>query len=229
MPLRRPDIEKEYDSTFLRSPESPTVETLKTGFDRPVTNLIDKANNVIEMIPKNDEKQDLDKYDLQLVPEVEASSLKYVSQGNNDDQTINELTEDLSKTDKGEVPKQLEIFERGQHKEFEDKMKLIGLSTDSIKFLEFLQSDFCQEIFIKNKLKIRIEAGIIFFHNLDTNESIYGFFQEQEIQSKAKINFEFSFTDSYGDYFDWLVQSFKGNEDKKYDFLTNKNSKYLFY
>ena len=111
----------------------------------------------------------------------------------------------------------------------QDKVKLIDLSTDSIELLEFLQSDFCKEIFIENKLKIHIETGNIFFNNLDTSESIYGFFQHQENQSKAKINFEFSFTDSDEDYFDWLVQGFKGNEDQKFDVLTNKNSKYLFY
>ena len=108
-------------------------------------------------------------------------------------------------------------------------MKLIGLSADSIEFLEFLQSDFGLEIFIENKLKIHIETGNIFFNNLDTSESIYGFFQQQEHQSKAKINFEFSFRDSYEDYFDWLAQGFKENEDQKYDVLTNKNSLYLFY
>ena len=43
----------------------PTVEALKTDFDCPITNLIDKANNIIEMVPKN-EKQDLDKYDIHL-------------------------------------------------------------------------------------------------------------------------------------------------------------------
>ena len=69
------------------------------------------------------------------------------------------------------------MFEGGQNKEFEDKVKLIGLSTDSFEFLEFLQSDFYQEIFIENKLKIRIETGNIFFNNLDTNESIDDFFQ----------------------------------------------------
>ena len=77
MPLRRPDTEKEYNDTFLKPPQSPTVQALKTDFDRPITNLIDKANNVTEIIPKN-EKQDLDKYDLhlseqlsKLFPEVE--------------------------------------------------------------------------------------------------------------------------------------------------------------
>ena len=38
-----------------------------------------------------------------------------------------------------------------------------------------------------------------------------------------------NFTDSYEDYFEWPVHGFKGNEDQKYDILTNKNSKYLFY
>ena len=62
--LKRPDIEKDYDDTFLL-PQTPTVEALKTDFDRPITNLIVKANNVIEMVPMN-EKQDLDKYGIHL-------------------------------------------------------------------------------------------------------------------------------------------------------------------
>ena len=61
--------------------------------------------------------------------------------GQEDDQKINELpipelSEILSKIDKGKVPKQLELFEGGQNKELEDKVKLIGLSTGSIDFLE---------------------------------------------------------------------------------------------
>ena len=237
MPLKRPDID--YDDTFL-PPQTPTVEALKADFDHPITNLIDKANNIIEMVPKN-KKQDLDKYDIhlseqlsKLFPEVEGvSGGEYL--GQEDDQKINELlipdlTEILSKIEKGEVSKQLEFFEGGQNKEFEDKAKLIGLSTDSTEFLGFLWSSFCQELLIENKLKIHIESGNIFFNNLDTNESIYDFFQRQENQSKAKIKHShFTFTDSYENYFEWLFHGFKGNEDKKFDVLTNKNSKYLFY
>ena len=74
---------------------------------------------------------------------------------------------------------------------------MIGLSTDSIEFSEFLQSSFCQELLIGNKLQIHIKSGNIFFNNLDTNESIYGFFQQQENQSKVKIKpHHFTFTDS---------------------------------
>ena len=53
LPLKRPDIEKDYDDTFL-PPQTPTVEALKTDFDRSITNLIDKANNIIEMVTKNE-------------------------------------------------------------------------------------------------------------------------------------------------------------------------------
>ena len=76
---------------------------------------------MIEVIPKN-EKQDLDKYDLhlseqlsKLFPEVEANSGKNFSQDNDNDQKMNELpipelTEILTKTDKGEVPKKLNFL-----------------------------------------------------------------------------------------------------------------------
>ena len=143
----------------------------KNRFWGPITNLIDKANNVIEIIPKN-EKEDLDKYDLHLSEqlsklflEIEDVDSNYLDQ--NDDQTINELpiaelTEVLSKVDKGEVPKQLKFFEGDQNQKFENKVKLIGLSTASIEFLNFLQSSFCQEVLVENKLKIHIEYENIF-------------------------------------------------------------------
>ena len=55
LPQKRPDIEKDYDDTFL-PPQTSTVEALKTDFDRPITNLIDKGNNIIELVPKNEKK-----------------------------------------------------------------------------------------------------------------------------------------------------------------------------
>ena len=112
--------------------------------------------------------------------------------GQKDNQKINELpipelTEILSKIGEAEVPKQLEFFEGGQNKEFKDKLKLL-----------VYQSSFCQELLIENEPKIHIKSGNIFFNNLDSNESIYGFFQEQENQSKGKIKHRyFNFTDSY--------------------------------
>ena len=74
-PLKRPDIEKDYDDTLLL-PQTPTVEALKTDFDLPITNLIDKANNIIEMVLKN-EKQDLDKNDLHLSEQLSELFQRY--------------------------------------------------------------------------------------------------------------------------------------------------------
>ena len=83
------------------------------------------------------------------------------------------------------MPKQLELFEGRQNKKFEDKVKLIGLSKDSREIIDFLQSSFCQEVLVENKVKINIRSRDIFFNNLDMNESIYCF-QQQENQSKPK-------------------------------------------
>ena len=125
---------------------------------------------------------------------------------------------------------QLIFFEGGENIEFENRVKSIGLSTDSTQFLDFLQSYFCQEILIQNKIKIHIETENIFFNNLDTNEPIYDFFQKQENIEKVNMHSDnFTFTDSYEDHFEWLVYRFKPGDGQKYDDLTKKNSKYLFY
>ena len=82
---------------------------------------------------------------------------------------------------------------------------------------------------MQNKLKIHIETGNMFFNNIDTNESIYDFFQKQENIEKVNLHSDkFNFTDSYENHFEWLVHRFKQGDDQKY-VLTNRNSKYLFY
>ena len=68
MPLKGPDIEKDYDDTFL-PPKPPTVGALKTDFCCPIANLIDKANNILEMVLRK-EKQDLDKHDIHLLEQL---------------------------------------------------------------------------------------------------------------------------------------------------------------
>ena len=116
-PLKRKDYSDDKESLILPEPPSsppqppPRPDILQTNFDRPVTNLINKANNVIEMVPKN-KKEELDKLDLQLstdlsknFPEGEDGT-KVIDDKN--DEKINELpipqlTEILSKIDKGEV------------------------------------------------------------------------------------------------------------------------------
>ena len=62
-----------------------------------------------------------------------------------------------------------------------------------------------------NKLKIHVESGNIYHDNNDTNESIYGFFENQEDETKRWIGFELVLSDD-------LVNIKDGN-DEKYDML----------
>ena len=67
---------------------------------------------------------------------------------------------------------------------------------------------------MQNKFKIHIKTGNLFFNNLDTNESINNFFQKQENIEKVNIYCDkFTFTDSYEDYFEGLVDRFKPGDD----------------
>ena len=49
------------------------------------------------------------------------------------------LSNILSKIDRGQLPPQLDFFTGGKTKMFENKAKLIGLSTDSSEFVDFIQ------------------------------------------------------------------------------------------
>ena len=80
-----------------------------------------------------------------------------------------------------------------------------------------------------NKLKFHIERGNVYHNNTDTNENIYGFYENQKDETKKWIDFEFILFNGYEDYFMKYLVNIKDGEDEKYDMLTNKNSKFLFY
>ena len=53
----------------------------------------------------------------------------------------------------------------------------------------------------KNKLKIHLDTGNIYYDNTETNESICGFLLAQEDDTKKFIDLEFIYSGSYGSYF----------------------------
>ena len=140
---------------------------------------------------------------------------------------FNNLEEFFSKIDKGEISKELKFFAGGLNNEFENRVRLLVISTCSNNFLDFLQSDICADLMTVNKLKIHIEIGNIYHNNTDTNESIYDFFKNQEDKTKKRIAFEFILSDDYEDYFMKYLVNIKDGEDEKYDMHTDKNSKFL--
>ena len=142
---------------------------------------------------------------------------------------VNDLTEILTRIGEDDTLFEFEFFTGGQNKKFDDIIPGIGPSSDNLEFLDFLQSDQCEPILVRNKLKIHIETGNIYHNDQDTNKSILDFFFNQQNPITRVINFDFVYGESYADYFNWLINGFDSYQKNKLDVLTCKNSKYLFY
>ena len=95
--------------------------------------------------------------------------------------------------------------------------------------MDFLESDICKRILVSNKLKIHVETGNIYYDNEDTNESTFDFFLKQQDQTKGIIDYDFLYSGSYVEYFNWLSEGFDSYQKTKLNVLTSKNAKDLFY
>ena len=91
------------------------------------------------------------------------------------EEEVKNLTEILSKIGEDETPFEFEFFSGRKNEKFYDICRGLGLSSNNLEFLDFLQSDGCKKIFVLNKLKIHIETGNIYYDDNDTNESTFGF------------------------------------------------------
>ena len=100
---------------------------------------------------------------------------------------MDELAKNFLDTTKDELPPQLDFFTGGKNKKFATRARGVGLSSNSNDFLDFLQGVTCSELMKKNKLKIHIDTGHIYYDNTDTNESIYGFLLAQEDNTKSSL------------------------------------------
>ena len=77
-----------------------------------------------------------------------------------------------------------------------------------MQFVDFLQSDYCQEILQSNDLKIHIETGNIYYQDIGTNESIFELMKNQQDTSKGFVNTDLKFDGSYKSYFQWILNEF---------------------
>ena len=112
---------------------------------------------------------------------------------------------------------------------FDKYIRNFGLTSDNLEFLDSIQSEYCREILESNNLKIHIETGNIYHKNIDTNESVFDIFKNQQNSSKDNIKFDFIFDENYDNHFHWIIQGFDSYEKSKLDVLTYKNTKFLFY
>ena len=99
------------------------------------------------------------------------------------------------------MPPQLDFFAGHENKKFATRARGVGLSSNSNDFMDFLQGITCSELMKKNKLKIHIDTGNIYYDITDKNKSIYSFLFGQEDDAKKFIDFEFIYSGSYEQYF----------------------------
>ena len=86
-----------------------------------------------------------------------------------------------------------------------------------------------QNILTKNSLSIHIETRNIFYSSFNTNENVYNFSLAQQDETKLFLPKRISYHYSFERYMKQFSPAFSLEESNKYDFLTNKNSKYLLY
>ena len=95
-------------------------------------------------------------------------------------------------------------------------------------FVNFLGTEKCQEGLQRDGISIHVPTGNIFINNQNTEESIYTFLDNQQDETKKEILLDFSYDDDLTDYMTKYLPAINDYDEVKYDFLANKNYKFLF-
>ena len=207
---------------FPEVSEKPLID----NFARPIKKIIDDKDHTIEITPKKTvvEETNLSEQLQEIFPDLD----KATKEDTRFKTEVGNLTKVLSGIG-DDTPFQFEFFSGMENEEFSEYIKSLALSTDNLKFLNFLQSNVCEKILKDNKVKIHIETGNIYYVAKDTNKSIFDFILNQQSPVTGYIKHKFIYDRDYVSYFDWLVSGFTTFEQNKLDVFKFKNSKYLFY
>ena len=81
----------------------------------------------------------------------------------------------------------------------------------------------------QNKLSIHVDSGDIFYNNHNTEENFYSFLLSQRNEGAAFVPPKFSYSNTFEKYIVDFLQNFSIDDQEKFDLLSLKNSKYLFY
>ena len=137
---------------------------------------------------------------------------------------------DRRKLPEPEIQNEIQFFNGGS----EDANVLLENlhSNDRIRgneeFVSFLTTDTCREALQRDNISIHVPTGDIFVNNQNTQESLYSFLENQQDETKKDIPLDFSYDDDLNDYMTKYLPSINDYDEVKYDFLANKNSKFLF-
>ena len=168
------------------------------NFSRPITEITDEKNNTISITPKNPVLPPIGQRQLsqqlqKFFPDVDSTIEEKADTFKERNEDIDELIKKISSTEESEVTFEYEFFTGGINSKSNSFVKRFGVTNENMKFVDFLQSDFCKEILQSNDLKIHIETGNIYYQDTDTNESIFEFMKNQQNISKGVIHTELKF------------------------------------
>ena len=142
-----------------------------------------------------------------------------------------EYAEFSDKLDRGEIPEELQFFSGGSENisSLYEEINSHNLTARNQEFIEYLATDECRDALERDGISIHVPSGDIFINNENTGESLYTFLNNQQGESKKEIPLDFTYDDDYTDYMTKYLPAVNEFDEVKHDFLTNKNSKFLFY
>ena len=131
--------------------------------------------------------------------------------------------------EKGTVPESFYFFYGGDSKLFYNALEFLVLSPINREFGAFLMSDLGLKTMTQNKLSIHVDSGDIFYNNNNTAENFYSFLLSQQNDEAAYVPKKWSYSNRLEEYISEFLQQFSIDDQEKFDLLSFKNSKYLFY
>ena len=142
-----------------------------------------------------------------------------------------EYAEFSEKLDRGEIPEELQFFSGGSENisSLYEEINRHNLSARNQDFIEYLATDQCRDALERDGISIHVPSGDIFINNENTGESLYTFLNNQQDESKKEIPLNFTYDDDYTDYMTKYLPAINEFDEVKHDFLTNRNSKFLFH
>ena len=100
------------------------------------------------------------------------------------------------------------------------------LNESNEHFIDYLLLDFSEKVLEKNKMKIHLDLGNIYYNNLNMRKSIYSFMHVQEHETKKLMEFELDIADHFEFYLNEIIS---GITDNKFDMDMHSTFKFLFY
>ena len=95
---------------------------------------------------------------------------------------------------------------------------------ESANFIDFISSDFSEEIMRQNRLSFHIETDNFYYDSMNTGESVYNFITIKQDETKKIVNTTLPYGSSFENYLREFLSGLDANTDAYFDTLTKKKS-----